>query len=241
MLDISYIYSLSDPRNGEVRYIGKANSLKKRLGGHLRKDNKDSHKDRWIKSLRVNGLLPVMEIIDEVSVEDWEFWEIYWIAQFKQWGFKLTNSAIGGQGSNFVSQTTKDKLSSRSKGIPKSEKHRKNISNGRKGIAFSEEHRKNIGISSKGRIHTQETKQLIILANKGKKQSKERIEKRLIKIRGRKNSEASILLMRKAKLGKKFSEETKALMTSQRLGVKRGKYNMSKFNAKKLEKLKNES
>lgn len=42
------------------------------------------------------GLKPIIEIIDEVPVSEWEFWEIYWISQFKTWGFDLTNGTEGG-------------------------------------------------------------------------------------------------------------------------------------------------
>lgn len=94
----TFIYSLSDPTTNEVRYIGKANDLKKRLHSHLTKSNltKPTHKNNWIKSLLTQNLKPIIKPIEEVLVSEWEFWEIYWISQFKSWGFKLTNLTNGG-------------------------------------------------------------------------------------------------------------------------------------------------
>ena len=39
-----------------------------------------------------------LEIIDEVPVDEWMYWEKYWIEQFRQWGFKLVNGNKGGAG-----------------------------------------------------------------------------------------------------------------------------------------------
>ena len=52
-----------------------------------------------------------MIYIDEVPTEDWEYWEKYWIAQYKSWGFKLENITHGGNGLSFHKQESKDKIS----------------------------------------------------------------------------------------------------------------------------------
>ena len=54
-------------------YIGKAKNAVRRYHGHR----------------RTFGLDIKLQIIDEV--EDWKFWESYWIEQFQQWGFILEN------------------------------------------------------------------------------------------------------------------------------------------------------
>jgi hypothetical protein len=97
-----FIYYLSDEK-GNIRYVGKTkNSPRKRLYKHIleSKTNKKSHKTNWIKSLLNKGERPVINVIDEVQEEEWEFWEQYWISQFKSWGFSLTNLTIGGEGGN---------------------------------------------------------------------------------------------------------------------------------------------
>lgn len=93
-----YIYYLSDPITNQVRYVGKANNIKKRLYCHLSKNNliKPTHKNNWINSLLRENIKPLIEVIDEVPLSEWEFWEKYWISQFKTWDFDLTNKTDGG-------------------------------------------------------------------------------------------------------------------------------------------------
>lgn len=98
MSKIVYIYTLSDPKNGQVRYVGKTEYVDKRLHQHIRDCNKsNNHKNCWIKSVLKNGQKPIFNILDEVEKNNWQYWEIYWIAQFKSWGFNLVNSTDGGE------------------------------------------------------------------------------------------------------------------------------------------------
>ncbi len=95
----TYIYTLSD--NTGVRYVGKTTDLKRRLKDHIKfSSKKKTYKDKWICSLIKKNELPIFEILDEVNIEDWGFYEKYWIAQFKSWGFNLTNGNDGGEGGN---------------------------------------------------------------------------------------------------------------------------------------------
>jgi len=107
----TYIYILTDPITNEVRYVGKTINTAKRFAHHL-SNNTKTHCRSWIKSLLNKNLLPVFSIIDETT-ENWAELEKYWIAQFKEWGFKLTNHTLGGEGlfGMKVSQETKDKKS----------------------------------------------------------------------------------------------------------------------------------
>jgi hypothetical protein len=93
----TFIYSLSDPRTNQIRYIGKSDNPKIRLESHL-KDKKFNHKVNWIRSLSILKLKPIVEVVDEVAEDEWQFWEIHYISLFKSWGFKLTNSTLGGEG-----------------------------------------------------------------------------------------------------------------------------------------------
>jgi len=70
-----FIYCLSDG-SGNIRYIGKTKKyLKQRLYSHIKECNttRKSHKINWIKSLLNKGVRPIIEVIDEVPEEDWEF------------------------------------------------------------------------------------------------------------------------------------------------------------------------
>lgn len=75
-----YIYYLE--QNNIPFYVGKAVDVKRRLNKH--KSEKGEHIS--------------LIVIDEVSPEDWRFWEAYWICQFKCWGFTLDNKNNGGGG-----------------------------------------------------------------------------------------------------------------------------------------------
>lgn len=111
-----FIYSLStaeDPFN--IRYIGKADNIEERLIRHLQPYylTEGTYKARWLKSELKKGHTPIIKQIDEVPESEWEFWEQFWIAQFKSWGFNLTNGTIGGDGI----KATKEVISKRSKTI----------------------------------------------------------------------------------------------------------------------------
>lgn len=103
------IYTLTDPRTGDVRYVGKTKqNLSDRLQSHLADTRKGirSHKVSWLRQLRSVGLIPVIEILDEVPDDEWKFWERFWIQQIRAWGFNLTNTLGGGEGLSFGNQTS---------------------------------------------------------------------------------------------------------------------------------------
>lgn len=97
----TFIYELIDPKTGETRYIGKANNPKDRLKeGHLGvlELKSRTYKSNWIKSLLKEGLKPILNIIDEVPLEEWQFWERHYISLYRSWNIKLTNCTDGGDG-----------------------------------------------------------------------------------------------------------------------------------------------
>lgn len=106
-METTFIYTMSDPITGEVRYIGKANDIYSRFRGHLNeKRDIHTHKQRWIRQLRDRGLKPVIEIVDEVPIDEWRFWEHWWYLVFRSWGFSLVNSTSGGDGLSFGNSTS---------------------------------------------------------------------------------------------------------------------------------------
>lgn len=92
------IYALIDPRNDEIKYIGKTNNIKKRIREHIR-DEENNKKYAWIKSLKKIKLQPEVFILEETNLDEANFWEIFWISQCKVWGFELKNMTNGGDGS----------------------------------------------------------------------------------------------------------------------------------------------
>lgn len=93
----TFIYELIDPRTNEVRYVGKSNNPIKRLNDHLRNKNHNNQRKKiWVNELKALGIKPIVNIIDEVSKKEWEYWEILWIQRYKTWGANLLNIHKGG-------------------------------------------------------------------------------------------------------------------------------------------------
>lgn len=149
-----YIYTLSDPITSEIKYCGKTKNIKERLSGHLKDKKHNKEKFDWILKIKSNKLKPLLEIIDEVDDENWDFWEKFWIAQLKCWGFRLFNKTNGGEyGVTGYKHTeeAKRKISESQTGKKFSKEWRENISESRRGIKFSDEHIKNLSLAHKGK------------------------------------------------------------------------------------------
>jgi sarcosine oxidase delta subunit len=100
---LTRIYILKDPENQQVRYVGKTvKSLKARLTDHLyERKNKFgllNHKINWVKSIKNKGLEPIIEEVDSCPWDESQNLEMYWISQFRAWGFNLVNQTDGGEG-----------------------------------------------------------------------------------------------------------------------------------------------
>lgn len=100
------IYTLTDPRTGLVRYVGKTNTPELRYIKHCCQFETNK-KSSWSKSLRAVGLKPKMDIIDEVPYCDWRFWERHYINLFKASGAKLVNMMDGGIGAELAGSISK--------------------------------------------------------------------------------------------------------------------------------------
>ena len=96
--NITYIYSLEYPL-GDIRYVGKSDNPKQRLDKHIyeAKTRNKNHKDHWINSINDK---PILNIIEQVTYNNWQEREMYWIKYYTNNGCKLVNGTIGGEGSN---------------------------------------------------------------------------------------------------------------------------------------------
>ncbi len=152
-----FIYTLSHPITNEIRYIGKTvKNLSQRLKNHIWESKKQTcHRHNWINKLLKEGLKPKIELIDVVHEDNWIFWEMYWIEQFKAWNFNLINETPGGDGYDWTGRThkneSKEKMSKAKKGLP---------------------------TWNKGKNLTKKHKNKLSKAHSGKKLSKSSIEKR---------------------------------------------------------------
>lgn len=189
------IYGLIDPRNGELRYVGKSSQGLTRPQSHACPSNltERTHKGHWVKSLADLGLKPDILVLEvKPDANSLNEAECFHIAYFRQLGCNLTNATTGGEGApgNRASETARAKMSASKLGRPKSPEHKAAIAKALQGHSFSEETRKKIGESHKGNNHC----------------------------RGRKLSEISrakmsISVSRTCAKGHKLSDETRAKMS----------------------------
>lgn len=150
------IYTLSDSREPDnIRYIGKTiQTLNRRLTGHICTANRAlvykthyGHCQKWIlKVLREGGdiLIEELDSIDIYPGYDWDWLEQYWISQFKQWGFNLTNISNGGPTEWHPTKEAIEARASKIRGVPRDEATRKKISESNAGKPKSEVHKRHV-------------------------------------------------------------------------------------------------
>jgi hypothetical protein len=99
-----FVYSLSDPTTGELRYVGKTKGpLEERLRGHVSSRNRlNTHCAHWIRSIRSKEFKPIIEEIEKChSMEALDEAERFYIEYFRSLGFRLTNIRAGGAVDNY--------------------------------------------------------------------------------------------------------------------------------------------
>lgn len=68
MSDLGYVYTLSDPRTGEVKYVGRTEDPHQRLESHLSSSPNGDLAD-WRESLQAEGLGPEMTVVAVTPAE----------------------------------------------------------------------------------------------------------------------------------------------------------------------------
>lgn len=95
------IYTLSDPRTGDVRYVGSTTQiLCQRLGNH-RQDARYgqtqggkvyfSECNLWVRELLDAGMDPIMDVVETVEASQRYQAEGHWIMYYRQAGAPLLN------------------------------------------------------------------------------------------------------------------------------------------------------
>lgn len=92
------IYTLVDPRDNQVRYIGKTNNLKQRLASHIyrSKSGFNSPIHCWIRKLLDLNLKPSILVQEICNQDNWEEREKYWIHHYREKYENITNVSDGG-------------------------------------------------------------------------------------------------------------------------------------------------
>lgn len=91
------VYTLTDPRTQEVRYVGcTVAMLGVRLSRH-RHESGGARRWAWIQELHALGLSPTIEALERVPVGEWEAAEQFWIGYLRFVGCDLVNEMAGGR------------------------------------------------------------------------------------------------------------------------------------------------
>lgn len=192
-----YIYGLFDPRNLELRYIGRAKNPQNRFYRHIHEARKSTatHKSAWIRGLLNDNLKPAIEILEECTEDNWQEIEQAWIAEAKEKGANILNETLGGEGliGYVYSEEQKQHFSKIRKGRKLSEKAKELLRIANTGKIFSDERKKNISLSKKGKPSP--------LKGLRERWSEEQKQKQRDKMLGRKASEEMREKMRKSNAG----------------------------------------
>lgn len=173
----TFIYALCEPGTRTVRYIGKADKLKKRFQEHLRTSVKyRSHLGNWLRSLISRGEKPSLVSLREVPFTQWAIAEERYIRLARGCGMNLVNETDGGEGMSNPSPEVLEKLSAARQGEKNpmfgkkfTPEHCANISRGLLGKSpppFTTEHCENIRKGLLGKEHTLERRARISVALK---------------------------------------------------------------------------
>ncbi len=75
-----FIYSMKDPRDNLVYYIGRTDNPSERYKHHIGGYSSNERMNKWIEQLIENGLLPIMEIVEAVKGRELgKKQEVHWI------------------------------------------------------------------------------------------------------------------------------------------------------------------
>ena len=137
MINITSIYLIEGIDNNPNKvYIGKTKNPNSR---------KAHHNQKYGKNIKYT----IIDSINSLERNSWEPLESYWIEQFKQWGFNVTNKNKGGGGPIFKTLESRQKQSISLKGKLKPSSHGINVSNANRGKPkHSTESKHNISIKN---------------------------------------------------------------------------------------------
>ncbi len=81
MPEVKYsVYTLIDPRNGAIRYVGITKDIEQRYYTHCIPTDSTSSAFRWIQELKDQKLKPLLAIIEEIDSWDAAYErETYWM------------------------------------------------------------------------------------------------------------------------------------------------------------------
>ncbi len=90
---MTIIYTLANPKDGSIFYVGKSKNIEERLKRHIieSKSGKMNYRKGVILEILEEGGLPIIEEVETVDDSIASKTEAYWIRQFWAWGFHVCN------------------------------------------------------------------------------------------------------------------------------------------------------
>jgi hypothetical protein len=155
MMSECFVYTITDPRDYLVKYVGITTDIKTRFAKHnsIKQDKEGILKRNWILKIKSLGLNPIFDIIDEGTINYCQVAETNYIKLYKSFGAKLKNR----QKTGFLfkhTDETKKKISDIKKGTKLTEEHKLKlkINSGKfwLGKKLSKEHLNKISENRKG-------------------------------------------------------------------------------------------
>jgi hypothetical protein len=220
------IYILIDPRDQEIRYVGVTlKTLDYRLKLHLIRQKRRSPKYLWIEELKRQGLMPTIQLVQQVPERCGTQAEVFWIDHFRARGCPLLNATAGGEGTN---QYRHDRIA-RMK-MKEAWVRRRLRPNPLKGRKRPEAVRKKLRQAALRQFSDPANRIKVSLAHRGKTISMENRRKvsaanitRWAKWRleGRSTPEKTRAKLRRFHLGKKLSPNTRAKISLAQIGRKK--------------------
>ncbi len=207
-----FIYGLCDPRDGKIKYVGKAKDLQVRLKSHFKCAKRTSTpKNAWLLKLKSLGMKPEMIILEQVRKSFWSEAERWWISKYREWEPNLKNVDDGGRGrSNYaVSMETRERLSIAGLGRRHTDESKRRMSIAQKNKIISDEGMARLvasGRANLGRRHTDAARHKMSLARRGVPKSAEHRRKMSLAHMGKTIPAESRAKMSAAKQGWKPSE-----------------------------------
>lgn len=91
-----WIYCLVDPRNDEIRYIGRSHSVYECYGYHVNSTRREQTiKANWLRELQLAGLTPRLMVFEQAETLDGAIMaEFYWIDYCRKRGANLLNGMM---------------------------------------------------------------------------------------------------------------------------------------------------
>lgn len=90
-----FIYALTEPDTGEVRYVGQTTNPWWRYAGYLTGRSRPGKRlQAWLADLEYKHKIPVFVVLEEATVETAKTRERWWIRHYDRQGAELVNTVL---------------------------------------------------------------------------------------------------------------------------------------------------